>query len=56
MQTSGRGVDRIIEVGGPGTLMKSVNAVRCGGSIGLIGFVAGVRSVYSSLLTLPDIT
>ncbi|KAH9894770.1 NAD-P-binding protein [Cubamyces lactineus] len=43
--TGGRGVDRIIEVGGPGTLMKSVNAVRCGGSIGLIGFVAGPADV-----------
>ncbi|KAI0326840.1 NAD-P-binding protein [Cubamyces sp. BRFM 1775] len=43
--TNGRGVDHIIEVGGPGTLMKSANAVRCGGSIGLLGFVAGPADV-----------
>lgn len=46
-QTNGRGVDHILDVGGPGTVMKSVNAIRFGGTISLIGFVAGVRtSVY----------
>ncbi|KAH9894769.1 NAD-P-binding protein [Cubamyces lactineus] len=43
--TNGRGVDHIIEVGGPGTLMKSVNAIRCGGSIGVLGFVAGLADI-----------
>ncbi|CAK5263180.1 unnamed protein product [Mycena citricolor] len=39
--TSGRGVDHIIEVGGNGTLMKSINALRIGGAISIIGFVGG---------------
>ncbi|KAH9894030.1 NAD-P-binding protein [Cubamyces lactineus] len=43
--TNGRGVDHILEVGGPGTIMKSVNAVRYGGTVSLIGFVAGQADV-----------
>ncbi|KDQ55973.1 hypothetical protein JAAARDRAFT_133127 [Jaapia argillacea MUCL 33604] len=39
--TNGRGVDHIVEVGGPGTLPKSLNAVRHGGHINMIGFVSG---------------
>jgi NADPH:quinone reductase-like Zn-dependent oxidoreductase len=35
------GVDRIIEVGGAGTLERSLRAVRVGGHISLIGAVAG---------------
>ncbi len=35
--TDGRGVDHVIEVGGPGTLSRSVRAVRVGGHIALIG-------------------
>ncbi|KAI0758962.1 NAD-P-binding protein [Fomes fomentarius] len=45
--TSGRGVDHVIEVGGPGTLLKSLNAVRYGGSIHLVGFIAGQADVNS---------
>ncbi|KAH9946712.1 hypothetical protein B0H21DRAFT_693184 [Amylocystis lapponica] len=41
--TDGRGVDHIIEVGGAGTLAKSVTAVAYGGWISVIGVVAGVR-------------
>ncbi|KAI0651159.1 NAD-P-binding protein [Trametes meyenii] len=43
--TNGRGVDHILEVGGPGTLNKSVNAIRYGGTISVIGFVAGQADV-----------
>jgi NADPH:quinone reductase-like Zn-dependent oxidoreductase len=39
--TNGTGVDRIVEVGGPGTLQKSINACRVGGLIGLIGILTG---------------
>ncbi|KAI0350994.1 NAD-P-binding protein [Trametes cingulata] len=39
--TKGRGVDYVIEVGGSGTIMKSVNCVRYGGTVSLIGFVTG---------------
>lgn len=35
--TSGRGVDTVVEVGGAGTLARSVTATRLGGAIGLIG-------------------
>ncbi|KAG7445440.1 alcohol dehydrogenase superfamily protein [Guyanagaster necrorhizus] len=38
--TEGRGVDHILEVGGPGTLEKSIAAVRYAGYIHIIGFVA----------------
>ncbi|OSD00032.1 NAD-P-binding protein [Trametes coccinea BRFM310] len=43
--TNGRGVDHIVEVGGPGTIMKSVNCIRYGGTISVIGFVAGQADV-----------
>jgi NADPH:quinone reductase-like Zn-dependent oxidoreductase len=35
--TDGRGVDHVVEVGGAGTLEQSVEAVRFGGAIALIG-------------------
>jgi NADPH:quinone reductase-like Zn-dependent oxidoreductase len=35
--TGGRGVDHVVEVGGVGTLARSVKAVRVGGHIALIG-------------------
>ena len=40
--TGGVGVDRVIEVGGPGTLQKSIKATRIGGQISLIGVLTGV--------------
>jgi len=39
--TSGTGADHVIEVGGPGTLPQSINAVRIGGHISLIGVLTG---------------
>ena len=39
--TEKRGVDHIVEVGGSGTMQKSVNAVRVGGHIAVIGVLAG---------------
>jgi NADPH:quinone reductase-like Zn-dependent oxidoreductase len=41
--TNKRGVDHIIEVGGPGTLAKSFKAVAPEGQIALIGVVAGSK-------------
>jgi NADPH:quinone reductase-like Zn-dependent oxidoreductase len=38
--TDGRGVDHVIEVGGAGTLARSMRAVRTGGTISLIGVLA----------------
>jgi NADPH:quinone reductase-like Zn-dependent oxidoreductase len=40
--TGGRGVDHVIELGGPGTLPQSVAAVRVGGHISLIGTLTGL--------------
>jgi NADPH:quinone reductase-like Zn-dependent oxidoreductase len=40
-QTGGAGVDLVVEVGGAGTLDRSVKAVRHGGRISLIGVLAG---------------
>ncbi|MDT3671729.1 MAG: NAD(P)-dependent alcohol dehydrogenase [Aromatoleum sp.] len=39
--TGGRGVDHIVEVGGPGTLAQSIQACRIGGHIALIGVLTG---------------
>lgn len=39
--TDGRGVDHVIEVGGPATLAQSIAACRTGGHIALIGVLTG---------------
>lgn len=39
--TGGRGVDHVIEVGGPGTLPQSIRAAKVGGHISLIGVLTG---------------
>lgn len=39
--TNGVGVDHVIELGGPGTLAQSIEAVRVGGHISLIGVLTG---------------
>ena len=39
--TGGLGVDHVVEVGGAGTLPKSIRAVRLGGHIALIGVLSG---------------
>lgn len=40
--TDGRGVDVVVEIGGAGTLPQSIEAVRIGGHISLIGVLAGI--------------
>src|SRR3989304_10014294 len=42
--TGGLGVDLVVEVGGAGTLESSVRAVRCSGTIALIGVLSGVAA------------
>ncbi len=39
--TDGRGVDAVVEIGGTGTLLKSIQAIRRGGHIPVIGYLAG---------------
>ncbi|MCH9671611.1 MAG: NAD(P)-dependent alcohol dehydrogenase [Gammaproteobacteria bacterium] len=45
--TDGAGVDHGVEVGGPGPLVKSINASRVGGSIGLIGILTGAGGMVN---------
>lgn len=40
--TNGVGADHVIEVGGAGTLVQSLNAIRIGGHIAVIGLLTGV--------------
>lgn len=40
-QTDGRGADIVVEVGGAGTMIESLKALRIGGTIGVIGILAG---------------
>jgi NADPH:quinone reductase-like Zn-dependent oxidoreductase len=50
--TEKRGVDHVIEVGGPGTLEKSMACVAAGGSIALIGVLTGFGPTSASLFPL----
>jgi NADPH:quinone reductase-like Zn-dependent oxidoreductase len=43
--TNGRGVDHVVDVGGAGTLPKSIKAVRMGGKISIMGVLAGAGDV-----------
>ena len=47
--TGGRGVDHVIEVGGPGTFDQSMIACREGGHIALIGALTGMEGAVSTL-------
>lgn len=50
--TGKRGVDHVVEVGGPGTLGRSMNAVAAGGHIALIGVLTGFAPPDASLFPL----
>jgi NADPH:quinone reductase-like Zn-dependent oxidoreductase len=39
--TGGRGVDRVVEIGGAATFMRSAASTRMGGTLSCVGFVAG---------------
>ena len=41
--TDGRGVDVVVEVGGPATLAQSIRAARIGGHLALIGVLTGIE-------------
>jgi len=43
--TGGLGVDHVVEVGGAGTVPRSLKSVRMGGTISLIGILSGVGEV-----------
>jgi NADPH:quinone reductase-like Zn-dependent oxidoreductase len=42
--TRGEGVDHVVEVGGAGTLQQSLQALRFGGTVSLIGNLAGTKA------------
>jgi NADPH:quinone reductase-like Zn-dependent oxidoreductase len=50
--TGGRGVDHVVEVGGPGTLAQSMEAVRIGGHISVIGILTGLGGELSVIPAL----
>ena len=42
--TNGRGVDHILEVGGPGTIIKSAKSMAFGGNLSIIGVLGVIGS------------
>lgn len=50
--TGKRGVDHVLEIGGPGTLVQSINAVRLGGHIALIGILTGLKGEVPTMLLM----
>ena len=60
--TDGRGVDHVIEVGGPGTLAQSITACRTGGHIALIGVLTGfagevaIPALFSNQIRISGIS
>ncbi|MBW9401147.1 NAD(P)-dependent alcohol dehydrogenase [Leclercia sp. EC_58] len=50
--TGGRGADVVIELGGPGTLAQSIEAVRIGGHIALIGVLTGMEGVIPTAMLM----
>lgn len=61
-QTDGRGVDHVIEVGGPATLAQSITACRIGGHIALIGVLTGfagevaIPALFSNQIRISGIS
>jgi NADPH:quinone reductase-like Zn-dependent oxidoreductase len=53
--TDGRGVDHIVEVGGAGTLGKSLHAVRIAGKIALIGVLSGAGEINPMPILMKNI-
>lgn len=51
-QTGGVGVDKVVEIGGPETLNRSIKAVRFGGHIALIGVLTGTSGEIQTVQIL----
>jgi len=60
--TDGRGVDEVVEIGGPGTMAQSIAACRVGGHISLIGVLTGISgevptaAIFAKNITVSGIT
>lgn len=50
--TGGRGVDHVLEIGGPGTLPQSIAAARVGGHVSLIGILTGVAGNVPTMMMM----
>ncbi|WP_304192052.1 NAD(P)-dependent alcohol dehydrogenase, partial [Phenylobacterium aquaticum] len=50
--TGGRGVDAVVEIGGPGTMNQSLHAAKIGGHISLIGVLTGVSGEIATALAM----
>jgi NADPH:quinone reductase-like Zn-dependent oxidoreductase len=50
--TGGRGVDHVVEVGGPATLDQSMIATRIGGHVSVIGILSGLEGKLAFLTAL----
>lgn len=48
--TGGRGVDHVIELGGTQTLLKSINSVRVGGLVSLIGILSASQDLPAEIV------
>jgi NADPH:quinone reductase-like Zn-dependent oxidoreductase len=51
-QTAGEGVDLVVEVGGAGTLVRSLRAVRVGGTVAQVGVLAQAAEAFPISLML----
>lgn len=47
--TGGRGVDLVLEVGGSGTMARSIASVRMGGTVAVIGGLTGMEGNFDAL-------
>ena len=45
----GRGVDHVIEVGGPGSFLQSLQAIRIGGQINMVGYIGSKEGAINPL-------
>lgn len=50
--TGGRGVDHVLEIGGPGTLPQSISAARVGGHVSLIGILTGIAGNVPTMMLM----
>lgn len=50
--TQGQGVDQVIEVGGAGTLARSLESVKTGGTVSLIGVLTGTEAQINPWIIL----
>jgi NADPH:quinone reductase-like Zn-dependent oxidoreductase len=53
--TGGIGVDHVVEVGGAGTLARSIKAVRVGGHIALIGVLSGLGEINPMPIVMKSV-